>query len=57
VTPGKAMGMDESKFVAGQLAGPGSYRCTSCGATFTEYALSHEIEECSCGGLTFERVD
>ncbi|MBV8221761.1 MAG: hypothetical protein JO293_00195 [Candidatus Eremiobacteraeota bacterium] len=49
--------MDEQTFSVGQLAGPGTYRCTACGRTVTEYALSFEIEPCACGGITFRRVD
>jgi hypothetical protein len=49
--------MDEQTFTVGQLAGPGSYRCLSCGRLFTEYALSFEIEPCQCGGVTFWRED
>lgn len=49
--------MDECQFTAGQLAGPGTYRCEECGKEIVEYALSFEIEECSCGSVTFRRVD
>jgi len=49
--------MDEPRYVVGQLAGPGTYRCAACGKEFTEYALSFEIEACSCGGTEFLRVD
>ena len=49
--------MDETEFVVGQLAGPGSYRCESCGAQREETALSFEIEPCPCGGERFRRVD
>ena len=50
-------GMDEELFSVGQLAGPGTYRCQTCGKETKEYALSHEIEPCPCGGVTFRRVD
>ena len=49
--------MDDIRFVVGQLAGPGIYRCETCGRETTEYALSFEIEPCMCGGDTFMRVD
>jgi hypothetical protein len=49
--------MDEEAFVVGQLAGPGTYRCEACGAQFSEYALSFEIEPCPCGGMLYRRVD
>ncbi len=49
--------VDDRAFVVGQLAGPGTYRCESCGAERTEYALSFQIEECACGGTTFRRTD
>lgn len=49
--------MDEPKFTVGQLAGPGTYRCTACGKEFAEYALSFEIEPCECGGTEFLRID
>lgn len=49
--------MDEQQFTVGQLAGPGTYRCEACGKVTTEYALSFEIEACSCGNVTFRRVD
>lgn len=49
--------MDDTRFVVGQLAGPGTYRCESCGAECVEYALSFEIEPCACGGQTFLRID
>jgi hypothetical protein len=53
----KITAMDETLFVIGQLAGPGTYRCEACGVVRTEYALSFEIEECPCGGTTFRRID
>jgi len=43
--------MDEQAFTVGQLAGPGTYRCRSCGKEVTEYSLSFEIEPCACGGV------
>jgi hypothetical protein len=49
--------MDETRFVVGQLAGPGTYRCESCGGERVEYALSFEIEPCACGGIAFRRID
>src|SRR5579864_292736 len=49
--------MDEQSFTVGQLAGPGTYRCTACGKETIEYSLSFEIEPCSCGNVTFLRVD
>ena len=49
--------MDEPAFTVGQLAGPGTYRCEACGRETTEYALSFEIEPCSCGGTLFRRID
>jgi Zinc-ribbon containing domain len=49
--------MDDAAFVVGQLAGPGTYRCESCGLQWTEHALSFEIEQCECGGTAFRRVD
>ena len=49
--------MDDTKFVVGQLAGPGTYRCEACGRERTEFALSFEIEACPCGGTTFRRID
>jgi hypothetical protein len=49
--------MDEEQFTVGQLAGPGTYRCEACGKETTEYALSFEIEPCTCGNVTFRRVD
>lgn len=54
---GKNLVMDEEAFVVGQLAGPGTYRCEACGAQFSEYALSFEIEPCPCGGMLYRRVD
>ena len=49
--------MDDVTFVVGQLAGPGTYQCQACGRVVTEYALSFEVEPCTCGGTTFRRVD
>jgi hypothetical protein len=49
--------MDDGMFTVGQLAGPGTYRCEACDRDVTEYALSFEIEPCSCGGTVFRRVD
>jgi zinc ribbon family protein len=49
--------MDDVTFVVGQLAGPGTYQCQTCGAERKEYALSFEIEPCGCGGTTFRRTD
>jgi len=49
--------MDETTFTVGQLAGPGTYRCLTCGQEAAEYALSFVIEQCRCGGVTFRRVD
>ena len=49
--------MDDTLFVVGQLAGPGTYRCESCGLERTEFALTFEVEECACGGTAFRRVD
>jgi len=49
--------VDETTFTVGQLAGPGTYRCLSCGRETVEYALSFEIEACACGSVTFQRVD
>lgn len=43
--------------VVGQLAGPGTYRCTACGRETVEYALSFEVEPCPCGNISFRRVD
>jgi len=43
--------MDETTFTVGQLAGPGTYKCLSCGNEHVEYALSFEIEACACGGV------
>jgi hypothetical protein len=48
---------EETLFVVGQLAGPGTYRCERCGDRWTEYALSFVIEPCGCGGETFRRMD
>ena len=53
----KFSGVDDTSFVVGQLAGPGTYRCEACGRERTEYALSFEIEPCACGGMTFRRID
>jgi hypothetical protein len=49
--------MDDTEFVVGQLAGPGTYRCESCGRESDEYALSFQIDPCECGGTRFRRVD
>ena len=49
--------MDDVVVVVGQLTGPGTYRCTACGRETDEYALSFEIEPCSCGNDAFRRVD
>lgn len=57
VGSGKLDRMDETTFTVGQLAGPGTYRCLTCGDQTVEYALSFEIEACRCGGVTFQRVD
>ena len=57
MSPLEVTSMDEQTFTVGQLAGPGSYRCLSCGRLVTEYALSFEIEPCQCGGVTFWRED
>jgi hypothetical protein len=57
VSPGSMATMDDTRFVVGQLAGPGTYRCESCGAERAEHALSFVIEACACGGQTFRRVD
>ncbi|MBV8164493.1 MAG: hypothetical protein JOZ91_09510 [Candidatus Eremiobacteraeota bacterium] len=57
VAGGKLDRMDETTFTVGQLAGPGTYRCLHCGKQTVEYALSFEIEPCSCGGVTFRRID
>jgi hypothetical protein len=57
VSPPKPVSMDEQMFTVGQLAGPGTYRCTACGRETTEYALSFEIEACPCGGTLFRRID
>ena len=54
---GEKIAVDETAFVVGQLAGPGTYQCAACGRTTTEYALSFEIEACPCGGTAFRRVD
>lgn len=56
--PGRKISeMDDDTFFVGQLAGPGTYRCETCGLERIEYALSFEIEECPCGATTFRRVD
>jgi hypothetical protein len=47
--------MDDRRFVVGQLAGPGTYRCEACNKEFTEFALSFVIEPCACGGTVFWR--
>lgn len=58
MSPGwKISSMDETAFVIGQLAGPGTYRCETCGHVRVETALSFEIEECACGGGSFRRLD
>ncbi|PZR61397.1 MAG: hypothetical protein DLM53_09205 [Candidatus Eremiobacter antarcticus] len=49
--------VDEQSFSVGQLAGPGTYQCESCGKVTVEHALSFEIEPCSCGNVTFRRID
>lgn len=49
--------MDDEVVVVGQLTGPGTYRCTACGAETDEYALSFEIEPCACGNDSYYRVD
>jgi hypothetical protein len=48
---------DERRYVVGQLAGPGTYRCTVCGREREEFALSFEIEACDCGNIAFDRID
>jgi hypothetical protein len=49
--------VNDDRFLVGQLAGPGTYRCEACGAQTVEYVLSFEIEACSCGGEVFRRID
>jgi len=49
--------MEDDIVVVGQLAGPGTYRCTACGRETKEYALSFEIEACPCGNMSYRRVD